>query len=112
MEITQVLLIISLTLICIDLDQHTSDYQFVSVLVNIMSIGVWISEVFGFGFELVKFLDVLDWGFGFVRFLGFDYWGLDLGLYSPVYTGILIQTGCVYTEAKWIQIQTQTTSPM
>ena len=33
---------------------------------------------------------------------------------SPVYTGIqiLIQTGCVYTEAKWIQIQTQTTSPM
>ena len=36
--------------------------------------------------------------------------------YSPVYTDILIQIliqiGCVYTEAKWIQIQTQTTSPM
>ena len=35
---------------------------------------------------------------------------------SLVYTGILIQiliqTGCVYTEANWIQIQTQTTSPM
>ena len=35
---------------------------------------------------------------------------------SPVYTGILIQiliqTGCVYTEANWIQIRTQTTSPM
>ena len=35
---------------------------------------------------------------------------------SPVYTGILIQIliqiGCVYTEANWIQIQTQTTSPM
>ena len=33
---------------------------------------------------------------------------------SPVYTGILIQIliwiGCVYTEANWIQIQTQTTS--
>ena len=33
-----------------------------------------------------------------------------------VYTGILIQIliqfGCVYTEANWIQIQTQTTSPM
>ena len=25
---------------------------------------------------------------------------------------ILIQIGCVYTEANWIQIQTQTTSPM
>ena len=35
---------------------------------------------------------------------------------SPVYTGILIQIliqiDCVYTEANWIQIQTQTTSPM
>ena len=31
---------------------------------------------------------------------------------SPVYTGILIQIGCAYTEANWIQIQTQTTSPM
>ena len=35
---------------------------------------------------------------------------------SPVYTGILIQIliqiGCVYMEANWIQIQTQTTSPM
>ena len=35
---------------------------------------------------------------------------------SPICTGILIQiliqTGCVYTEAKWIQIRTQTTSPM
>ena len=31
---------------------------------------------------------------------------------SPVYTGILIQTGCVYMEANRIQIQTQTTSPM
>ena len=35
---------------------------------------------------------------------------------SPVYTGILIQiliqTVCVYTETNWIQIQTQTTSPM
>ena len=35
---------------------------------------------------------------------------------SPIYTGILIQiliqTGCVYTEANWIQIRTQTTSPM
>ena len=32
------------------------------------------------------------------------------GLFSPVYTGILIQIGCVYMEANWIQIQTQTTS--
>ena len=33
---------------------------------------------------------------------------------SPVYTGILIQIqiGCIYTEPNWIQIQTQTTSPM
>ena len=37
---------------------------------------------------------------------------------STVYTGILIQIliqiGCayIYTEANWIQIQTQTTSPM
>ena len=36
--------------------------------------------------------------------------------YSLVYTGILIQiliqTGCIYMEANWIRIQTQTTSPM
>ena len=25
---------------------------------------------------------------------------------------ILIQIGCIYTEANWIRIQTQTTSPM
>ena len=39
-----------------------------------------------------------------------------LCILSPVYTGILIQIliqiGCVYTEANWIQIRTQTTSPM
>ena len=29
-----------------------------------------------------------------------------------VYMGILIQIGCVYMEAYWIQIQTQTTSPI
>ena len=43
---------------------------------------------------------------------------MGLNAISPVYTGILIQIliqiGCiyVYTEANWIQIQTQTTSPM
>ena len=31
---------------------------------------------------------------------------------SPVYTRILIQIGCVYMEAIWIQIQTQTTSDL
>ena len=38
------------------------------------------------------------------------------GPLSPIYMGILIQIlihiGCVYTEANWIQIQTQTTSPI
>ena len=42
----------------------------------------------------------------------------ELGEYSPVYTGILIQiliqTGCVYTEANWIRISRlrPRTSPM